>query len=505
MPAVIEVLRRRLDRLVAAQQQLTAMRQALPGLKTAAIPLWNPLPGPQTIAYQTLADVTGYGGAAGGGKTDLALGLALLSHKRSLILRRELVNTKTMMDRLREVVGNVGRFNSSAGFWYNSATGQKIEFGGCPNPGDEQKYRGRPHDLLVFDEADQFPQHVVTFISGWLRTTILNQRCRMLLCFNPPSTAEGEWLLSYFGPWVDDTHPRPAKPGEIRWYAMVDGKEVEREDGQEFIHKGETIRPKSRTFIPARLLDNPYLMATGYGATLQALPEPLRSQLLYGDFSIGRQDDAWQVIPTAWVKAAQKRWTENPPEGQPCICEGLDVAHGGADSTVKMRRHGPWFSMPQKFQGPITDTGAKAAYLVLKDRPENADWPVHVDAIGYGASCHECLEEKIGKKAVAINVAQATEEFDATGKFRLTNIRTAMHWKLREALDPEHGDNLMLPPDPELLSDLCAPRFEVRASGIVVESKEDIKERIGRSPDVGDACCLAFYRPRRYRADVYLG
>src|SRR5262249_54021116 len=136
MPAVIEVLRRRLDRLAAAQQQLTAMRQALPGLNTAAIPLWNPLPGPQTIAYSHQADVIGYGGAAGGGKTDLAMGLALCSHKRSLILRRELVNTKTMMDRLREVVGNVGRFNSSAGFWFNSATGQKIEFRGWPTTGE---------------------------------------------------------------------------------------------------------------------------------------------------------------------------------------------------------------------------------------------------------------------------------------------------------------------------------------------------------------------------------
>src|SRR5262245_32681954 len=45
--------------------------------QTAAIPLWTPLPGPQTIAYQTPADVTGYGRAAGGGKTDLALGLAI--------------------------------------------------------------------------------------------------------------------------------------------------------------------------------------------------------------------------------------------------------------------------------------------------------------------------------------------------------------------------------------------------------------------------------------------
>jgi hypothetical protein len=152
--------------LAADLQQVTAMRRALAGLKTVATPLWEPLPGPQTIAFHHQADVTRYGGSAGGGKTDLAMGLALRSHKRSLILRRELVNTKAMMDRLHEIVAKIGHFNSSAGFWHNSATGQKVEFGGCPNRGDEQKYRGRPHDLLVFDEADQFPQHIVTFISG---------------------------------------------------------------------------------------------------------------------------------------------------------------------------------------------------------------------------------------------------------------------------------------------------------------------------------------------------
>jgi hypothetical protein len=71
---------------------MLSARQAQPGLNTAATPLWNPLPGPQTIAYQTLADVTGYGGAAGGGKTDLALGLAITAHQKSLILRREAVH-----------------------------------------------------------------------------------------------------------------------------------------------------------------------------------------------------------------------------------------------------------------------------------------------------------------------------------------------------------------------------------------------------------------------------
>ena len=80
-----------------------------------------------------------------------------------------------------------------------------------------------------------------------------------------------------------------------------------------------------------------------------------------------------------------------------------------------------------------------------------------------------------------------------------------MYWRLREALDPESGDDLMLPPDPELLADLTAARFEVRASGIVVEAKEKIKERLGRSPDCAAAVALALYRERKFKLDVYLG
>jgi hypothetical protein len=69
----------------------------------------------------------------------------------------------------------------------------------------------------------------------------------------------------------------------------------------------------SRTFIPSRVSDNPYLMGTGYMTQLQSLPEPLRSQMLYGDFHAGVQDDPWQVIPTAWVEAAMARWKRPRP------------------------------------------------------------------------------------------------------------------------------------------------------------------------------------------------
>ena len=46
---------------------------------------WVPNPGPQTEAFFSKADEVFYGGQAGGGKTDLLLGLALTAHTKSLV------------------------------------------------------------------------------------------------------------------------------------------------------------------------------------------------------------------------------------------------------------------------------------------------------------------------------------------------------------------------------------------------------------------------------------
>ena len=67
-------------------------------------------------------------------------------------------------------------------------------------------------------------------------------------------------------------------------------------------------------------------------------------------------------------------------------------------------------------------------------------------------------------------------------------------WNVRRLLDPEGGPpdtRLALPPDPELMADLCAPRYEMRVGGIQAESKEKVAGRIGRSTDKGDAVGLA--------------
>src|SRR5690606_36015276 len=67
-----------------------------------------------------------------------------------------------------------------------------------------------------------------TFIKTWNRTTTLGQRCRVVATGNPPTTAEGLWVIEYWGPWLDPRHPNPAKPGELRWYVeMDDGRDAE--------------------------------------------------------------------------------------------------------------------------------------------------------------------------------------------------------------------------------------------------------------------------------------
>jgi hypothetical protein len=316
------------------------------------------------------------------------------------------------------------------------------------------------------------------------------QRCRVVTTGNPPTSAEGEWVIRYWAPWLDAQHPNPAEPGELRWFAVVGGADVEVGSSAVFIHKGETIQPRSRTFIPARLSDNPFLAGTGYAAVLQGMPEPLRSQMLYGDFEIGTKDDPWQVIPTSWIRAAQARWSEEAkPEGKQTAV-GVDVARGGIDKTVLAPRYGVWFGPLEKYPGTDTPDGPTVAGLVAASLTNGGY--ANEDVIGVGASVYD-LGRLQNLDVRAINFAAGSDAFDKSGRLGFVNVRAAAYWGMREALDPDSGDGLMLPPDPELLADLTAPKWSMRTSGIQIESKEDIVKRIGRSPDSGDAVVLANY------------
>ena len=479
---------------------------------------WMPLPGPQSMAYYSTADIVGYGGAAGGGKTDLAAGLILDSNERCLFARREKAQTEGVIQRLTEILGTNDGYSSQKGAWRLPGSGL-CEFAGLDNPGDERRWQGRPHGVKVFDEVTEQRESQVRFVMGWNRTNRPDFKPRVLMTFNPPTTAEGRWVIKFFGPWLDKSHPLyPTPPGALRWAAMMpdgrggsadvwvdsDGQPLE---GREFVmvdgrmvfefsradHRPEDIiQPKSRTFVPARLTDNPYYMASGYMSTLQALPEPLRSQMLYGDFQAGVQDDPWQVIPTAWVEAAQARWKPRAPKGE-MLAQGVDVARGGKDNTVIANKHeGHWFDelKPGVNLHPGTDTpnGPVVAGLTIACRRDNA--PIMIDVIGVGASPYDVLNS-MDVQVMGVNMSNAVGYTDKSGMLRFLNTRAWLWWKMREDLDPANDTGIALPPDPTLLAELCMPKWSVQGKVIKVESREDIVARLGRSPDRATAVILA--------------
>ena len=488
-------------------------------LITSGVAPWLPLPGPQQTAYTSPATIIGYGGAAGGGKTDLACGKALTQHQKVMILRRVGTELTGVIDRLEELIGNKDGFNGQNKIWRTERfDGKKlqIEFASLPNLGDEKGFQGRPHDLLVFDETANFLEQQVRFLLGWLRSTDPGQKCQALFTFNPPTSAEGRWIIGFFAPWLDKKHPKPAKPGDLRYAAMipqpngtsrdewVDGPEpfVLDESGNKVydfnpadFNPADIFTPQSRTFIPSRVSDNPFLMGTGYMSQLQALPEPLRSQMLYGDFQAGIEDDPWQVIPTSWVEMAQARW-RRPDRLEPMDSLGVDVARGGKDNTVIARRHGMWFDEALTYPGTQTPDGPKVASLVIAAKRNRA--PIHIDVIGVGASPYDFLKEA-GQQVIGVNVSEKALTKDKSGRLSFFNLRSQLWWQMREALDPNNNNGIALPPDTQLLADLCAPKWELSGSTVKVESREQIVARIGRSPDWASAYILALmYTPQEH-------
>jgi hypothetical protein len=463
-------------------------------------PVWVPLPGPQTEAMKSQADVLFFGGSAGGGKTALLVGLALTQHHRSIIFRREATQLQGVIDYMAQILKTRDGFNGQEKIWRLPQYDKQIELGSCPNIGDEVRFQGRPHDLIGLDEICHFHESQFRFLCGWLRTTKPGQRCRIVCTGNPPTDSDGEWVIRYFAPWLNPDHPNPAKSGELRYFAMVDGKEVERPDGEPFVVGGETITPQSRTFIRSNVKDNPFLLATGYEQTLQALPEPLRSQMLHGNFLAGGEDHPFQVIPTQWVKLAQERWMEDGDHRMKMDTVGVDVARGGKDETVIQRRYGLWFAPPLVYPGHATPDGPAVASLVLVAMRDGA--VVEVDAIGVGASVYDHLASN-NIQAVPVIGSEGALGRDRSGLLTFANLRAELWWKLREALDPQYGEKIMLPPGANIRADLCAPRWKLAARGIQIEGKDDIIKRIGRSPNIGDAIVYANKRtPKRKAAEA---
>ncbi|PLX36652.1 MAG: terminase [Hyphomicrobiales bacterium] len=474
--------------------------------------IWIPNEGPQTEAYFSRADLLLYGGQAGGGKTDLIVGLALNAHKRVGIFRQQVGELKGLIDRMDQVLLQAGRkpVSRSANQW-TGADGAKIEFGHLEKSGAHKSWQGRDHDLKCFDEASQIAPHKILYVMSWLRSAIPGQHCRTVLASNPPMGGEGDYLLEWFGPWVDPMHRLygTVKPGELLWAVFEsEGEDIRTIwcDGPEpQMINGRLRTPRSRSFIPAGLGNNPFL-GEDYRAQLDSMPEPLRTALLTGDFLAGRSDHARQVIPADWIVAAQARWLgarhrhgESHWRRRRMLSLGVDVAQGGADSTtLAPLMEGNVFGTITRAKGVDTRDGPAVGGMVVQMMRDSCAVAVDMTG-GWGGGARLHLENN-HIPVTGMVASQGSNAVTRDSRIGFANRRAEWWWRFREALDPKSGDGVALPPGARLAAELAAPRWKLLGRKILIESKDDIRARLGRSTDEADAVIMAW--AARFEADT---
>lgn len=199
------------------------------------------------------------------------------------------------------------------------------------------------------------------------------------------------------------------------------------------------------------------------------------------------------VIPLDWVEAANERWQALAgQEVGPLTDIGVDVAREGGDKTVIQPYCGLIALAPIV---PDVVTGIELAGVITPIMGHHPSGPVvMIDAEGVGASALDQLRSvpTLVDRIVAFHAGGRTEWTDRSGELHFANLRAAAWWHLRELLDPDHDPTIALPPDDFLIGDLTAPEWRYVTGGptgtrILVEAKDEIRKRIGRSTDHGDA------------------
>jgi hypothetical protein len=470
---------------------------------------WRPESKPQELAYYSKADVIGFGGAAGGGKTSLLCGLALAPwHKQIEVIRKEAKQTDAIRQEIAGILRDSGKSfkNPKHG---NIEWGEKvISFSSMKDPDSHLKAQGIAKDFKAFDEVTSIPRHQVEWSMNWNRSADPDVRCQTLMTFNPPVNPEGRWVLSYFAPWIDPLRTKKAESGEVLYIATINqldrvldkpdpfviynGDIVYDFDPEDF-KKEEIVTPRTRTFIQSKITDNKFLMGTSYFAAMQNMADsPEKQALFYGDMSSCLQDGAMQLFKTDWIKEAFKRYEELPKKERRQTQIGVDVAWGGRDKTaISQRFEGNVFTKIQTFSFRGGSIGKTIAEQVMQTRKHNST--ICVDVLGVGASPYDfLLQEGLAPYQELIPVRVSQKSYATYQNFApIALVRDELHYNLAWMLNPANNTGIAIEQDPDLMAEMEAVEYYVESTSAKVSSRDDMIKKIGRSPDKLSALLMA--------------
>ncbi len=213
---------------------------------------------------------------------------------------------------------------------------------------------------------------------------------------------------------------------------------------------------------------------------------PLWQSRVRGQFPL-QSDDA--LLSLAWLDAASRREARYDPALS--VQAGVDVAGPGEDETVLCLRQAGGILKLQAWSLSDSRGDVIAALRPWKDRGLDR---VNVDSVGMGHYFASALEDA-DLPVVRVNVGESPTDDEAKLKYR--NLKAQVYWSFREwAKDGELAGLT----DQATLAQLAGIRYEHDNKGrIVIESKDDARDRGVKSPDRAEAVVLSFWAPAQRR------
>lgn len=228
---------------------------------------------------------------------------------------------------------------------------------------------------------------------------------------------------------------------------------------------------------------------------------PLWQVRVLGNFP-EQPDDT--IISLVSVENAQRRDVIDEGENleaSPLVTIACDVARFGSDETVLMRKRGNQITTVRVYNG--RDTMTTAGYCLDAVRGALAETAVLrvrlvVDDDGVGGGVTDRLRETMDRELQSDRASLLAYRGGARAADpdRYTNKRTESWFRAKHVMD-----QLDIPDDDELAADLVSTAYKMTSSGqLQAERKEDVKKRLGRSPDRGDALVMLL-EPPAYEMD----
>jgi hypothetical protein len=255
-------------------------------------------------------------------------------HYEAVIFRRtypEITNPGGLLSESQKLYYLLGGRLTLNPLQWTFPSGAKIALRHIQRPSDVYSYQGAQFTRCAFDEATLFEEEQFWYLLSRCRSTSGIKPLMRLTC-NPDADS---WVARLLDWWIgEDGLPIHERSGQLRWFVRPDTQLVWAGSEEELKEEFPDLQPRSVTFIPAAIHDNPILLETNpdYIANLMALHPIDRERLLGGNWRV-RRHGAGLFNADTINRFATGRW-EEPVEGGLYVM-GIDPAFGtGGDYFV---------------------------------------------------------------------------------------------------------------------------------------------------------------------------